>query len=76
MKLVVYGADWCVFCKKAKSLLEKYGIEYEYKNIDIMGNLNDLVSITGSRPKSIPLIFDEYDDLIGGYSDLLVYLDE
>lgn len=76
MKFHIYGADWCVFCKKAIALLEKYGIDYEYKNIDIMNNLNELVSITGTRPKTIPMIFDEYEDLIGGYSDLLVYLDE
>lgn len=33
-EITVYGADWCADCKRVKSLLDKYKINYEYKDVD------------------------------------------
>jgi len=33
MKIKLYGAEWCVFCVKAKDFLEKNNIDFEYINV-------------------------------------------
>ncbi len=33
--LVMYGADWCSDCRRAKSFLEANNIDYVYKNIEL-----------------------------------------
>ncbi|HET7320376.1 MAG TPA: glutaredoxin domain-containing protein, partial [Candidatus Saccharimonadales bacterium] len=32
--IIVYGADWCADCHRAKYLLDKHGIPYTYKDVD------------------------------------------
>ena len=32
--IVVYGADWCADCHRAKYLLDRHDIPYEYKDVD------------------------------------------
>jgi glutaredoxin len=71
--VILYSADWCGWCKKAKRHLDGMGINYEIRDIDIPENLNDLVAKTGQ--KGIPVLEvggrivtgfapDQYDQLI------------
>ena len=32
--VIIYGAEWCSFCKKAKELCQDYVIGYEWRNVD------------------------------------------
>jgi len=52
--VVLYSADWCGWCKKAKRHLDGLGINYEIRDIDIPQNLDDLVAKTGQ--KGIPVL--------------------
>jgi glutaredoxin len=72
-RIVLYSADWCGWCKKAKRHLDDMGINYEIRDIDIPANLDDLVAKTGQ--KGIPVLDvggrvvtgfspNEYDELI------------
>ena len=72
-RVVLYSADWCGWCQKAKQHLDRQGINYELRDIDIPANLDDLVAKTGQ--KGIPVLDvggrivtgfapDEYDQLI------------
>jgi glutaredoxin len=71
--VVLYSADWCGWCKKAKRHLDGLGINYEIRDIDVPANLDDLVAKTGQR--GIPVLDvggrivtgfspDQYDELI------------
>ena len=47
-QIVMYGADWCPDCRRAKSFLEEHGIEYEYRDtaldesaVEIVEKLNN-----------------------------------
>ena len=73
VRVVLYSAEWCGWCKKARRHLDAMGINYEIRDIDIPANLNDLVAKTGQ--KGIPVLDvggrvvtgfspDEYDRLI------------
>lgn len=71
----VYGAEWCVWCKHTRTLLENEDIKYI--DIDHHGGrktyLESLSEHLGEH-KTIPAIF-HYGKFIGGYSDLIAHLD-
>ena len=71
--IILYSADWCGWCKKAKKHLDRKGINYEIRDIDRPHYLEELVAKTGQ--KGIPVLDvggrvvtgfspDEYDQLI------------
>lgn len=33
--IIMYGADWCPDCRRAKSFLQSYNIEYDYRDIEL-----------------------------------------
>jgi glutaredoxin 3 len=66
---IVYGADWCGPCKKAKEHLKRRGVQVDYRNID-----NDPAARTEMRQKlgprggaSIPVI-DVAGRILVGFS--------
>ena len=67
-KVIIYSADWCPYCQKAKQLLDSKGVNYKEFNVDTEPHLRDeIVARTGM--KTIPQIFIE-DQFVGGYSEL------
>lgn len=53
--ITVYGADWCGDCRRSKSLLDRLGAEYDYREVDKDDALRDAaVAIAGRQ--SIPVI--------------------
>ena len=76
MTYKVYGRNDCTYCKLTIDLLTKKGIKYEYHKIK--GNLSEyLDNFSGVtfNTRTIPLIFSEKNEFIGGYHDLVKLLD-
>lgn len=71
MKVVIYGKEACVFCKRAKDLVEAKGIEHEYIDF-IAANMTkqDLEEIVGKPVTMVPQIFVDGVH-IGGYTELV-----
>lgn len=68
----LYSKDGCSFCVRAKMLLERNGVEFEY--IDLTGDIDaqkELAENTGRM--TLPQIFVG-DELIGGFEDLVIAL--
>ncbi len=65
----IYGAAWCSYCLKSKSLLDDLSVPYTYVDIDVEDGLEDLIARLGEVPKTIPRVFYG-DELIGGYDGL------
>lgn len=68
----LYSKDSCSFCLRAKVLLEKAGVPFEF--IDLTGDIDaqiELSKLTGRM--TMPQIFVG-DELIGGYEDLVLAL--
>jgi glutaredoxin 3 len=67
-KVILYSADWCPFCVRAKRLLEEKKIDFKEVNVDEHPNLRqEITAKTGN--KTIPQIFIN-DQFIGGFSEL------
>jgi glutaredoxin len=73
-RIVLYAADWCGACRKAKRYLDQRGVKYEVRDIDEPRFAQELVEKTGQR--GIPVIEVDgrvvtgfsaarYDELIG-----------
>jgi glutaredoxin 3 len=73
MKARIYSTDWCGWCDSAKALLDQANLTYEEVFLNTDENIEqfkkDCPGLT-----SVPQIF--IDGLyIGGYSDLVSYLE-
>lgn len=64
-QIVLYSADWCGWCQKAKRHLDGMGVNYEIRDIDIPENLDALVAKTGQ--KGIPVL-DVGGRVVTGFS--------
>ena len=68
MSVKIYMANWCPYCRNAKTLLKNKGVSYEELNIDELGmTRNDLYDLTGGR--TVPQIIIN-ENSIGGFDDL------
>lgn len=70
MKVEIYGAEWCGFCKQAAALCEAQGIAYDYIDVDQSGNMKALQERLGAPARSIPQIFIDDQFLPGGFTGL------
>lgn len=52
--IILYSAEWCGACRKAKRYLDGKGIAYDERDVDVPANAADLVEKTGQR--AIPVI--------------------
>ena len=70
---VIYGASWCSFCQKAKEALS--GKEYQFKDVDVVENIDEMFGLLGYEPLTVPQVFHD-GNRIGGYSELVKFLSE
>ena len=54
-KVIVYGAEWCAFCHEAMHYLDKLGVQYEYKNVDLDQN-DAKAAVEKSGQTGIPVL--------------------
>ncbi|MBM68200.1 MAG: glutaredoxin [Haliea sp.] len=69
----VYGKSNCPYCVKAVSLLQGDSIEYEY--YDISGNKELIDNFKSQGFTTVPQIWFN-DEHIGGYDDLVKFIDK
>ncbi len=53
-EIVMYGADWCPDCRRAKSFLEENGIEYEYRDTELDESAVEIVEKLNNGKRVIP----------------------
>ena len=75
MKVLIYTKDNCIWCDRAKILLDSKKISYNEIDLsDDSERLKFYVKI-GDNVKTVPQVFID-DKRIGGFQDLKVFLDE
>ena len=75
MKVLIYTKDNCIWCDRAKILLDSKKISYN--EIDLSDDKERLkfYEKIGDHVKTVPQVFID-DKRIGGFQDLKVFLDE
>ena len=67
-KVVMYAADWCGYCARARRLLDDKGVAYEEIDVDLTPGA-DAEMRTRSGRRTIPQIFIN-DQHVGGAEEL------
>lgn len=63
-KIIIYGAEWCAFCHEAMHYLDRLGVKYTYKNVEL--DMNDArAAIEKSGQMGIPVIDMDGTIIIG-----------
>jgi glutaredoxin len=63
--VILYSADWCGYCRKAKAHLEGRGVPYQVRDVDMPAAKRELYAKTGS--KGIPAM-DIGGRMLKGYN--------
>ncbi|HSW66436.1 MAG TPA: glutaredoxin domain-containing protein [Bacillota bacterium] len=63
-KIVIYGAEWCAFCHEAMHYLDKLGVKYTYKNVDL-NPADAKAAIEKSGQMGIPVLDMDGEIIIG-----------
>ena len=67
-RIVVFGAEYCGFCKRAHTLLSKAKVQFDYMDVEEDNNMNLLHEFQKKYSyHKIPMIFVD-ERFIGGYS--------
>jgi glutaredoxin len=72
--ITIYGVKGCDYCVKIKKVCNNLNIKYEYKDISITENYNELKKRLDARLE-FPSIFHN-DKHIGWYTDFIQYIDK
>lgn len=64
----IYGQGNCPYCDRAMELLISKGIQFEY--INVMEDPAALEMFRGMGLRTVPQIWDEQGNHIGGYQEL------
>jgi glutaredoxin 3 len=67
-RIILYSADWCGYCARARRLLDTKGVKYEEIDVDVVAGARAQMQAKSGRG-TIPQIFIN-DQHIGGADDL------
>ena len=75
MKVSIYTKDNCIWCDRAKILLDSKKITYNEIDLSDDSERLKFYEKIGDNVKTVPQVFID-DNRIGGFQDLKVFLDE
>ena len=75
MKVLIYTKDNCIWCDRAKILLDSKKISYNEIDLSDDSERLKFYEKIGDNVKTVPQVFID-DKRIGGFQDLEVFLDE
>lgn len=70
---IIIGQSNCRFCQQSKILLDDHGISFRYLDLDDMNWLKAIIK--RSDLTTVPIIFNDRQEIIGGYNELDKYLE-
>ena len=73
MKVEIYTKDHCIWCDRAKGLLNAYSIDFEEFDLSNDEERAQFYEKLGDNVKTVPQVFIN-DQRVGGYQDLRAWL--
>jgi len=74
LKVEIYTKDFCIWCDRAKDLLNSHSIDFNEIDISDDDTRTKFYENIGNNVKTVPQIFID-GERIGGYQDLREWLD-
>lgn len=74
MKVEIYTKDFCIWCDRAKDLLNSHSIDFNEIDISDDDTRTKFYENIGNNVKTVPQIFID-GQRVGGYQDLREWLD-
>ncbi len=74
MKVEIYTKDFCIWCDRAKDLLNSHSIDFNEINISDDDTRTKFYENIGNNVKTVPQVFID-GERVGGYQDLREWLD-
>ncbi len=74
MKVEIYTKDFCIWCDRAKGLLNAHSIDFNEIDLSENDKRAKFYENIGNNVKTVPQIFID-GQRIGGYQDLRAWLD-
>jgi thioredoxin reductase (NADPH) len=56
-KILLYGADWCLDCRRAKSFLKENSIDFTFIDVDLDKEATDKVEAINKGKRIIPTYY-------------------
>ena len=77
MQITIYSNNNCVYCTKAKNLVNNLGLDYTEKSLekDFGSDPSKMLEDIGKNVRQMPQI-KIGDELIGGYNQLVEYFEK
>ena len=77
MQITIYSKNDCVYCTKAKNLVNNLGLDYTEKSLekDFGSDPSKMLEDIGKNVMQMPQIKID-DELIGGYNQLVEYFEK
>ena len=75
MTIILYSKTNCVYCTKAKGLLEKLRLDYTEKKLEEFESVDKMLEDIGKQVRQMPQIKID-NELIGGYNQLVEYFEK
>jgi len=70
--IIVYSKTNCVYCTKAKTLINNLGLDYTEKKLEEFDSPQAMIEDIGKNVRSMPQIKID-GELVGGYNQLIEY---
>ena len=74
MKVEIYTKDFCIWCDRAKDLLNSHSIDFNEIDLSDDDSRTKFYENIGNNVKTVPQIFID-GQRVGGYQDLREWLD-
>mgnify|MGYP001261169505 FL=1 len=74
MKVEIYTKDFCIWCDRAKGLLNAHSIDFNEIDLSDDDSRTKFYENIGNNVKTVPQIFID-GQRVGGYHDLQEWLD-
>ena len=67
--MVIYTRSWCLYCRRAKALLERKGVRYEEIDVESVPDHEREMALKAGGRTSVPQVFIDGTH-VGGSDDL------
>lgn len=63
-KILMFGAQWCIDCRRSKALLDREGVDYDYVDLETVEDGADRARAISGRTNIPVIVFPDGSHLV------------